>query len=217
MRLLVLEVILVLATVAPSASATPIIFSNLTTMDPDGGGPDIAVVTSAARFVATTTAWLTDVTIWSSEEPFNNQWSGTAAWSLFADAGNNQPMATPRDSGVGLNPTRTFLSQERPGASINRQYTFTLDHPTLLTDGTAYWFSPLFAGQLIGWARVTPGITGPVVQRRVGETDWLSYGNQSLGFELRGQVLTPEPASVLLFGTGLGSLLLTKRSRRRSP
>ncbi len=217
MRLLVSEVILALATVAPPASATPIIFSNLTRIDPNGGGPDIAVVTSAARFVAPTTAWLTDVTIWSTEEPFNNQWNGTAAWSLFADAGNNQPLATPSDSGVGLNPTRAFLFQQGPAASLNRQYTFTLDHPTLLTEGTAYWFSPLLAGQLIGWAGAIPGITGPVVQRRIGEMEWLSVGNQSLGFELRGQVLTPEPASLLLFGTGLGSLLLTKKKSRAAP
>lgn len=213
MRVMTLGVLLLVA-VAPPASASQIILSNLTVADPFGGGPDIASVTSAFRFVAPTTAWLTDVTIWSSEEPFNNQWNGTAEWAIFGDAGNNQPTARPIDSGTGLAPTRTFLSQAGPASSLHRQYTFTLDHPSLLTAGTEYWLAPRFPGRLIAWADVSPGIVGPVVQRRLGETEWVSGGEQSLGFELRGEaVATPEPASLSLVASGVGLLLLRRKNR----
>ena len=219
MRQLVPCVLLFVAVAGRPAAADSIILSNLTAIDFAAGGPDIASVTSAFRFVAPTTAWLTGVTIWSTENPTQNQWNGTAEWAIFGDGGNGRPAAAPSDSGVGLDVSRRLLFEGGQFGSLNREYTFTLDNPTHLTAGTAYWFAPRFPGQQIAWAGVTPGLPGLVTQRQLGATEWLVVQPGSLGFELRGQesAPVPEPASLLLVASGIGGLALRKRWGRRPP
>lgn len=157
--------------------------------------------------------------------------SGTAYtpdmyWQILADAGGTPDNASVVAQGNGITTaTERLVDAPFPGFS-SWQFDFAAGLQSLgagtfwlaLHDGTLDWTSPDYTSSGLLW-ELTSGGTPYQSESISAGLGWAQQGDQGLAFQLldtRQVVATPEPASLVLLGTGLTVIFVGVRLRRNA-
>jgi hypothetical protein len=117
-------------------------------------------------------------------------------------------------------PTMTAV----PGIPWESDFSVTLPTPVTLMAGTGYWISIFDPNGFWGWSQGdgsgTSGILPPgfeISYIATSSSPYLQFGSLDLAFRLEGDLspAVPEPATLALFGAGLGFAGLRRRRRDR--